>query len=437
MSPTTDPLNVAVVGAGIGGLSAAIALRNAGHAVTVYEKYPSAFTSTTLPLSNAIALGANINRIIDSWGFDFAKAKPGINKQERIFHGETLEQLQHIDFKYNREEFGYDWLLMRRQALHEGLLSIAASTPSMLLPIKIRMGQEVIALDPDKGALTFKQEREVFNDLVVVADGVHSKLIDTITNNHTPPLQAGRTAYRFRISREQIMADPDLRSLYEKEDEGLSYFQVPEKRIYFLVTQADDGESWYGLLVHPAIATNIDAIEKYNVEGSKIELQKLAENLHPTVRKLCNLAATPLLWTICCREPLASCVNGRAVAIGDACHPHLPHHGQGAASAAEDAASLGTFMSKVAQPVMPNQVPAALQRWESFRLPRAKAVQLITITFPTPIDELESKIRALGYVDRLPANVDGHERAITQWLFGYDVVAEAKIYLARWCLVPN
>ncbi|UPX10224.1 Salicylate 1-monooxygenase [Ascochyta rabiei] len=425
MSQINDPLKVAVVGAGIGGLSAAIALRNVGHAVTVYEKYPSAFTSTTSPLSNAIALGANINRIIDKWGFDFPKAKPGVNKQERVFHGETLQQLHHIDFKYNREEFGYDWLLMRRQALHEGLLSIAMATPSMLLPIDIRMDQEVIALSPEKGALTLREGREVVSDLVVVADGVHSKLIDTITNNTTPPLRAGRTAYRFKISREQIMADPDLRALYEKEDEGMSYFQIPEKRIYFLVIQADGGESWYGLLIHPAIATNIDAIQKYNVEGSKTELQKLAENLHPTVRKLCNLAATPLLWTICCREPLTSCVNGRAVAIGDACHPHLPSHGQGAAAAAEDAASLGVFLSGIAQPFLPTKVPAALQQWESFRLPRAIAVQLITIRFPTPIEELESKIRALGYDDRLPANVNSHERAITQWLFEYNVVAEA------------
>ncbi|KAJ4359298.1 hypothetical protein N0V95_002309 [Ascochyta clinopodiicola] len=282
MSQIADPLRVAVVGAGIGGLSAAIALRNAGHAVTIYEKYPSAFTSTTSPLSNAVALGANINRIIDKWGFDFVKARPSANKQERIFHGETLQQLHHIDFKYNREEFGYDWLLMRRQALHEGLLSIATTTPSTLLPIEIRMDEEVIALNPETGALTFREGRKEISDMVVVADGLHSKLVDVVTNNTTPPLQAGRTAYRFKISREQIMADADLRALYEKEDEGMSYFQIPEKRIYFLVMQADGGESFYGLLMHPAIATNIDAIEKYNVEGSRTELQKLAENLHPT-----------------------------------------------------------------------------------------------------------------------------------------------------------
>jgi salicylate hydroxylase len=397
----------------------------------MYEKYASAFTSTTSPLSNAIALGANINRIIDSWGFDFEKAKPGINKQERIFHGESLKRLHHIDFKYNRPEFGYDWLLMRRQALHEGLLDIVTKTPLGQIPVELRMDHEVVALDCDEGRLVFKDGVEVVSDMVVVADGVHSKLINAITNDSTPPLQAERTAYRFKITREQIMADPDLRALYEKEDEGLSYFQVPERSIYFLVTQADDGESWYGLLLHPSIGRNVDAIERYDVEGSKAELQKLAENLHPTVRKLCKLAATPMLWTICCREPLASCVKGRAVAIGDACHPHLPHHGQGAAAAAEDAASLGVFITESTKSAINNAVPAILKHWESFRLPRAKAIQLITITFPTPIEELEPKIRALGYHADLPKNVDGHEKPITQWLFQYNVVEEAMEYCRR------
>ena len=414
-----------------GGLSAAIALRNAGHDVTLYEKYPSAFTSTTLPLSNAIATGANILRIIDRWGFNFAKAKAGLNLQERIFHGETMKQMHHIDFKYNREEFGYDWLLMRRQALHEGLLNIAAEKPRGQVPIKVRMGQEAVALDCEEGRLRFKDGEEMVSDLVVVADGVHSKLIDAITDDTTPPLQAGRTAYRFMVSREKIMADPDLRAVYENEEEGLSYYQIPERRIYFLVTQSDEGQSFYCLLVHPALETNIDAIGKWSVEGSRAELKKLTENFHPVVKKLCALAATPLLWTICCREPLALCVKSKAVAIGDACHPHLPHHGQGAAAAAEDAASLGVFLSGILRPVTSSGIPAVLRQWESFRLPRAKAIQLITITFPTPIEELEPKIRALGYDGILPANVDGHEKTITRWLFGYDVVAEATKYCEK------
>lgn len=391
----------------------------------MYEKYASAFSSTTLPLSNAISTGANILRIIDGWGFNFAKARPGRNLQERFFHCETMNHMHHIDFKYNREEFGYDWLLIRRQALHEGLMDIATTTPDGKIPIEVHLGQEVTTLDCEAGRLSFKNGEEAVNDLVVVADGVHSKLIDAITDNTTPPLQVGRTAYRFMIPREKIMADPDLRALYENEEEGFSCYQIPEKKIFLLVIQSDEGESFYCLLMHPAVDTNVDAIAKWSVEGSKVELRKLTESFHPVVKRLCELAVTPLLWTICCREPLTSCVKGKAVAIGDACHPHLPHHGQGAAAAAEDAASLGIFHS---EPTAPSDVPAILKQWESFRLPRVKAIQFITMSFPTPIDVLEHKIRALGYVGELPANLDGHGKAISRWLFGYDVVSEARRY---------
>lgn len=389
--------------------------------MTIYEKYASAFTSTTLPLSNAISTGANILRIVDRWGFDFAKARAGLNLQERIFHGETMEQMHRIDFKYNRAEFGYDWLLMRRQALHEGLLDIARKTESGQVPIEMFLGREAVALDCSAGRLSFKDGQEVSSDLVVVADGVHSKLIDAITDNTTPPLQAGRTAYRFMVTRSAIMADPDLRAVYENEEEGFSYYQIPERNIFFLVTQSDEGDSFYCLLVHPSLKTDMDAIGRWSVEGSRAELRKLTEDFHPVVRKLCELAETPLLWTICCREPLKSYIKGKAVAIGDAAHTHLPHHGQGAAAAAEDAASLGVFVS---DRVTPSDVPSVLRRWESLRLPRASAIQLLTMGFPAPIEALQSKVRTV-YNGPLPENVDSHERTITTWFYSYDVVAEA------------
>lgn len=336
-----------------------------------------------------------------------------------------MELMHHIDFKYNRLEFGYDWLLMRRQALHEGLVDVAHKTENGQVPIKMFLGREAVTLDCTTGQLELQEGEKVVNDLVVVADGVHSKLIDAITDNATPPLQAGRTAYRFMVPRKAIMADPELRAVYEKEEEGFTYFQIPERNIFFLVTQSDEGESFYCLLVHPALKTHMDAIDKWSVEGSRAELQKLTDSFHPAVRKLCELATTPLLWTICCREPLKSYVKGRAVAIGDAAHTHLPHHGQGAAAAAEDAAALGILVSRN---VTPSDVPSVLRQWESLRLPRASAIQYLTINFPKPIKELEKKVRTF-YDGPLPENVDSHEKTITRWFYSYDIVAEATKFL--------
>ncbi|KAJ4984602.1 FAD dependent oxidoreductase [Stagonosporopsis vannaccii] len=251
MEDLRQPLKVDIVGAEIGGLSAAIALRNAGRAVTLYDNYASAFTSTTLPLSNAISTGANILRVNDGWSFDFAKARVGLDLQARIFHRETMERLHHIDFKHNREEFGYGWLSMRRQALHEGLIDIVTKTQPGQVSINIRLGWNMIAMDCEKGLLTLRDGDKIVSNMVVVVDGVHSELIDVLTNGTTPPLQAGRTAYRFMVPRDIIMADPDLWAMYENEEVGFSYYQVPEKSISFLVTQSNKGELFYCLLLHP------------------------------------------------------------------------------------------------------------------------------------------------------------------------------------------
>jgi hypothetical protein len=171
-----------------------------------------------------------------------------------------------------------------------------------------------------------------------------------------------------------------------------------------------------------------------------------------------RLAEIPTLWTIQCRDPLKSCVKGRAVAIGDACHPHLPRklcgfhhymdlvdtifltdHGQGFGSSIEDAASLAVFISGLyskskSTNQSPNKsaLPSILQKWQSFRLPRASTVQLMSISFPTPLEVLKPRIRdEIKYGGTLPENMISHEEPVQMWLFQYDIRKEAEEYLAQ------
>ena len=106
------------------------------------------------------------------------------------------------------------------------------------------------------------------------------------------------------VPHEKMKDDPGLRAVYENEEEYSSYYQLPEESMYFLVTQLDEDESLNCLLLQPALRTSMDAIGKRSVEESRAAPTRLTENFPFNRKKLCELAATLLLWTICCREPL-------------------------------------------------------------------------------------------------------------------------------------
>lgn len=155
---------------------------------------------------------------------------------------------------------------------------------------------------------------------------------------------------------------------------------------------------------------------------SSAQLAQLAADLHPVPWRFCELAQAPHLWTIKTRPPLQACVRCRAVAIRDACHPHLPHHGQGAASAIEDAASLGVLLDIS---VRAADAARRLKMSQEFRLPRATAIQTIATTYPTPLETLKDRIRGdCGYHGPLPENANGHDPPFQSWLCNYDVVEE-------------
>jgi salicylate hydroxylase len=437
MSPSSNALNVGVVGAGIGGLAAALSLRNAGHKVTVFERYPSTPDGKLRsPIGNSMAFGANIARILDRWGIDLLNNGATIAEQERIFNaeGDTLKLMKHLEFDYLEKETGWPWYFASHASTHEGLVMAARQTPPDTIPITIHTGTSVAGVDCETGSIMLedsKSDPELF-DLVIAADGAYSKLIHHITDNTTPPMIPGRTAYRFKIPAASMLADPLVGPLYDNERAGVTVFLAPAVRVFLIVVEADDRQTFYGILMHPALEGRDGSEHRWDVAGSKQELNQLAQVFHPAMRRLCELAESPKLWTIQSRDPLKSCTQGKVVAIGDAVHPHLPHHGQGAASTVEDAASLGVFLNARASPIKVEQVPELLRQWEEFRLPRARTVQLMSISFPASIETLEDRIRnELGYHGPLPENLESHERPVQLWLFQYDVVEEAKKHLAN------
>lgn len=200
--------------------------------------------------------------------------------------------------------------------------------------------------------------------------------------------------------------------------------RLEEKRLVFLLVNIDQNNALSGLLMHPAVEGRDDSDKNWDVEASKTEMMQYAKDMHPAVRKLCELAEEVLLWTLDTRDAIKQCTNGRAVAIGDAAHPHVPHHGQGASSAIEDAASLAIFLRGLTPD---SDIPTRLRQWQDFRLPRAGVVQTISQKSSfMDVEALKPIFDELGYTGSLPENVDSHSEAVQKWLFNYDVRKEAE-----------
>lgn len=160
-------LQCGIVGAGIAGLGAAIALRRAGHEVEIFEK--SQFKHE---IGAAITLTPNANLILDRWGFDAARARETDKLQYRFLESDTLKCSMYNDFSQVRERFGHNFNAFHRVDLHSSLKDLAISGDQPGPTPRIQLGSEVVELDCDAGILKLNDGVEIKKDLIVVADGV-------------------------------------------------------------------------------------------------------------------------------------------------------------------------------------------------------------------------------------------------------------------------
>lgn len=162
-----QPLKVVVVGAGIGGLFAAIALRAAGHHVEIFES--SRFAVET---GAAIHIPPNVNGLLRRHGL--------IPEEYGAVNCEYIsEEFPNGDLKFRRDvrglghAFAYPWQLIHRIELHNALKDIARDTKREGKPVIIHLQSRVTSADIERTSITLQDGRVVYGDLVLGADGVH------------------------------------------------------------------------------------------------------------------------------------------------------------------------------------------------------------------------------------------------------------------------
>jgi 2-polyprenyl-6-methoxyphenol hydroxylase-like FAD-dependent oxidoreductase len=388
------PLKIAVIGGGIGGLSGAVALRQAGFAVDVYEQ-----ASELTEIGGGINLGPNAARILYRLGLgpglDRESVRPMGSHQRRWQDGRTLQRAA-LNPRCV-ELYGAPHLTIHRADL---LAVIAAGFPAN----RVHLGHRLVGL-ADLGNGTeahFDNGARIKADVLVGADGINSAVRAALFGAEEPRF-AGCVAYRGLVPAERI-ADLGL------ELGSQSWLGPGAHLVHYFVSR--------GKLLNFVGWTEHDTWNREDwTDRATIERALGAfEGWHPQIRRIIAAAETCFIWALFDRDPLKCWSVGHTTLLGDACHPMYPFMGQGAAQAIEDGAALAACLAAGA-----NDPAAALRRYEELRLPRVTRLQQMSrankYRYHMP-DGPEQQARDAEWAragDRSPEAL--------RWLFDYDPAA--------------
>jgi 2-polyprenyl-6-methoxyphenol hydroxylase-like FAD-dependent oxidoreductase len=345
-------VSIAIVGAGIGGLTAATTLRRAGFDAHVYEQ-----------ATRFARVGAGIQMMPNSM-----KVLRGIGVEERV-RSIAFQPYSHLNREWNTGKvmrelpmpenlFGAPYLCMHRAVLHEAL---ASAVPQEI----IHLNKKLTGLEQRDGQVTlaFADGTRAHADAVVGADGVHS-VVREIIIGPDEPLHKGCIAYRAVFST-ALLKGLDLgrsRTKWWGIDRHIVIYYVDSSRseVYF-VTSVPEPAEWL-------------TRESWSAMGDVKELRKAFEGFHPDVHAVLEACPDCHKWAILEREPLPRWSDGRVVLLGDACHPMTPYMAQGGATAIEDAAVLARCLEEVHG----EDIEGAFRRYEAHRKPRTARIQAIS-----------------------------------------------------------
>ncbi|KAI9019847.1 hypothetical protein DFJ74DRAFT_674689 [Hyaloraphidium curvatum] len=349
-----------VIGAGLGGLATAIALRRVGWTVTVLES-----AREIGEVGAGIQIPPNSSRILASWGLldklDAVACRPQATRGWRYADGAPL-QLSPVDTEPN---YGAPYFHIHRGDFHKVLLNEAtAATLSAPAndagpPVKLVTGASVRSVDCAAPSATTADGRTFKADLIVGADGIKSVVKPFVTGNPDAAKPSGDQAYRFLVKMEKVEADPELRFASEH---GTNIWMGPFAHIVHYPISSYRYVNF--VLVCPDDNTSE---ESWNAPGTLQELLQIYQDWDGRLKKLFALGERIHRWQLCQRPPLKTWVRGRTCLLGDACHAMVPYAAQGAAMAVEDAAAL-------AEAVAALPLETALQVYQAVRIPRTETI---------------------------------------------------------------
>ncbi len=391
---------IAIVGAGLGGLTAANALLARGFDVMLYEQ-----SHELKEVGAGVQLSPNAMKVLIALGLDQAVLADAFEPERHVVRNwksgsiVSATQLKGIC----RDRFGAGYYGFHRHDLHAALLG---SVPRERIVLDARcIGVES---KTDAALLRFADGREVECDAVVGADGIHSVVRETLFGPEKPRF-TDHICWRGVVPADSLpkgLIEPDMTAWFGPRSTFVTYFMRGGKLV-----------NWAGFC-----EAGDWRMESWHVEGDRNEALKTYREWNPAIIRLIENTERLYKWALYDREPLRQWTRGRVTLLGDAAHPMLPYLAQGACMAIEDAYALSALLDRAQ-----GSIQSAFKDYESLRMPRTAQVQrnssarARTNELTSPLAQLR---RDLTYKLKKLISPSRHTYEI-EWIYEYDVTTAA------------
>jgi len=346
-------LPIIVVGGGIGGLAAALALSKKGRAVHVLEQ-----AATFGEIGAGIQLGPNVFKMFDYLGLTEAINQtavfPGNLMMRDALSGEEVVRVP-VGSAGFKARFKYPYGVIHRADIHGAFLAACRKSPLVTLSASRKVtGYEDRG---DRVVVETEQGGSVEGSLLVGADGLWSKVRGQLVGDGKPRV-SGHIAYRAVIPTQKVPAHLQQNNvvLWAGPKTHLVHYPLRRGEVYNLV-----------VVFHSSRYE-----EGWDTYGDPEELHERFKGQRPEVLEFLAMVNEWKMWVLCDREPIKGWSKGRSVLLGDAAHPMLQYLAQGACMATEDAVVLANKLDAAK-----GDHAAAFEAYEKERYLRTARVQLM------------------------------------------------------------
>lgn len=348
-------MRILIAGAGIGGLTAALALLRKGHEVEIHDR-----AAQLEEVGAGLQIGPNGAHVLHALGLEDALQQMAFRPEAGEMRvGTTGRVIFSLPLGDSVRRYGAPYYHLHRADLQSILLD-AFNTRA---PGHLHLGHEIREVSQDETGVTisFTAGGSARGDLLVGADGVHSavrrELFDIADGEFS-----GMSAWRMTVPSHRLpkgLVPPKATVWVGPGKHVVTYYLRRGELVNLVGVVEEKGwpyDSWTSL-------------------GSKEDILKDYEGWHPIVRKVMEAGGDDeyYKWALRGLPPLPHWSKGRVTLLGDACHPMLPFMAQGAVMAIEDAWVLAEQLDR-----HPQDPGAALQGYEAKRKPRATRVQAVS-----------------------------------------------------------